>query len=146
MNKNYRLQKFFFFSVSFILLSFFITGAILQDDKNKREDLKLKVEKKKDNKGKENEEEKDEESGPADTVKIGAYVLSVYDLNFPGNKVNVDFYVWYNTNKDSLNLLQYFELVNSTGYTKSNETSEKRGEDFYQTLRINSQIKEAWNV
>src|SRR4030095_885047 len=142
MNKNYRLQKFFFFSVSFILLSFFITGWVLQDDKVKKEDLKLKVEKKKDTK----EEEKEEESGPADTVKIGAYVLSVYDLNFPGNKVNVDFYVWYNTKKDSLNLIQYFELVNSNGYNKSNETSEKRGDNFYQTLRINSQIKEVWNV
>ena len=67
-------------------------------------------------------------------------------MDFPGNKVNIDFYVWYTTPKDSLNLIEYFELVNATGYNRSNETRETRGDIFYQTMRINSQIKEMWDV
>lgn len=87
-----------------------------------------------------------DESGPADTVMIGAYIFSVYDLDFPGNKINADFYVWYNTEKDSLELLKYFELVNAADFHRSGETDERRGSIIYQTLRINSRINTSWDV
>jgi hypothetical protein len=88
----------------------------------------------------------EEEGGPADTVKIGAYIFSVYDLDFPGNKVNVDLYLWYNSENDSINMLEYLELINSSWYSKTAETNEKRGNSVYQTVRINSTIKQEWDV
>ncbi|MCX7877706.1 MAG: hypothetical protein N2510_03580 [Ignavibacteria bacterium] len=87
-----------------------------------------------------------EEPVVADTVKIGAYIFSVYDLDFPGNKINVDYYVWYVARADSMELLQYFEPVNAVEYTKSNESDEVKGELIYQTMRINSKIKKEWDV
>jgi len=142
MKNNYSLRKFSLFVFSSVLLSFFITGAVLQNYKQniKKEDPKVKTEKK------EEEAKVEEESGPADTAKIGVYVFSVYDLDFPGNKINVDFYVWYNAKKDSLELLQYFELVNAVEFSKSGETDEKRGNIIYQTVRINSKVKKSWDV
>jgi hypothetical protein len=88
----------------------------------------------------------EEQDGPADTVKIGAYIFSVYDLDFPGNKVNIDFYLWYNSLKDSINMLEYLEIINSSGYNKTAETNEKRDGSVYQTVRINSTIKQEWDV
>jgi hypothetical protein len=92
------------------------------------------------------QETEGEEYGPPDTVMIGVYVFSVYDLDFPGNKANVDFYVWYNASSDSLDLLQYFELVNSVEFSKSGETDERRGDIVYQTVRVNSRVKKSWDV
>ena len=88
----------------------------------------------------------DVESIIPDTVKIGAYIFSVFDLDFPGNKINVDFYLWYNTKTDSVNMLEYLEVVNATEYNKTGETSETRGTEGYQTVRINSRIKKVWDV
>lgn len=77
---------------------------------------------------------------------MGVYLISAYDLDFPGNKVDVDFYVWYNTNKDSLNLTQYFELVNAVDYQKTGETNEVKGNSFYQTLKIDGKLRKSWEV
>jgi hypothetical protein len=88
----------------------------------------------------------EEKTGPADTVKVGAYIFSLYDLDFPGNKLNADFYLWYNTKKDSMGLLENLEIINSTELTKSYEMNEKRGNIFFHSVRINTKIKEQWEV
>ncbi len=88
----------------------------------------------------------EEDSGPTDTVKIGAYIFSVYDLDFPANKINIDFYLWYNAKRDSLNLLQNLEVINSTELNKSYEMNEKRGDISYQSVRINTKINQEWLV
>lgn len=87
----------------------------------------------------------DNESSESDSVKIEVYIFSVYYLDFHGNKISIDYYVWY-FSKDSLDLIQYFEPVNAVEYVKSNETSEKKGELIYQTIRVNSKLKKQWDV
>ncbi len=148
MKNNYRFGKAAYIIFPLFVFLVFALGAFQQDskdkvskDKVKKDDVKLKLDKKKDSTIAE-----EEKTGPADTVKIGAYILSVYDLDFPNNKVNVDFYLWYNAKKDSLDLLHNMEVINATEVNKSNETDEKRGKIIYQTIRVNSQIKEEWDV
>ncbi len=60
-----------------------------------------------------------------DTVKIGVYLFSVYNLDFPGNKLNADFYVWYNYKDTILKPAETFELVNSTEFHKIGQSDEK---------------------
>lgn len=86
-----------------------------------------------------------QEANP-DTVKVGAYVFSIYDLDFPNNKVNVDMYLWYNTENDSLKLLEYLEVINATELNKSYEMTEMRGSTAYHSIRINAKIKQQWDV
>jgi hypothetical protein len=81
-----------------------------------------------------------------DTVKIGIYLFSLYDLDFPGNKFNADFYVWYNFKDSSLHPAETFELVNSTEFTKVGESREKYDSVIYSTFRCNSVVKKQWNV
>jgi len=136
LRSNKRLHLIFPLIVFFILIS----GAVLQDSrKESKVEIKSATEP---NTGKLPENE----SEVIDTVKIGAYIFSVYDLDFPGKKVNVDFYLWYNAKRDSINMLEYLEVINATEYNKSGETTENRGEELYQTVRINSTIKAEWDV
>jgi hypothetical protein len=81
-----------------------------------------------------------------DTVKAGIYILSVFDLNFPGNQLNADFYFWYNYKNDSLKPAETFDLIDAKNFTKSGEVLEKHGDINYQTFRCNSVIKEDWDV
>lgn len=92
-----------------------------------------------------NSQEMEEKTIP-DTAKIGIYIFSMYNLDFPGNKVNLDFYVWYNYLNDSLNLTQTFELVNSTQFSKIGESQQKFDSINYSTFRCNSIVKKEWNV
>jgi hypothetical protein len=119
----------------------FSSGAVLQDLNKKENRVEIKS-----NPDTEREKLTEEGTETTDTVRIGAYIFSVYDLDFPGKKVNVDFYLWYNARRDSIDMLEYLEVINATGYNKSGETTENRGEELYQTVRINSTIKSEWDV
>ena len=139
--------------ISLLPLAVFViltSGALLQQDKNSQKQQPVKKNEKVTETKKDSAETEDpeatEENSPADTVKVGAYVFSVYDLDFPANKVNVDLYLWYNAKKDSLGLLENLEVINSSEFSKSGETDEKRGIISYQTVRLNATIKQEWQV
>lgn len=87
-----------------------------------------------------------EDNGTIDTVKIGAYIFSVYDLDFPAKKLNVDLYLWYNTKKDSMFLLENLEIINAAEMNKSYEMNEKRGDIYFHSVKIKAQIKQEWDV
>ncbi len=133
----YRFLLVFVLITSYIFLSAWIQNKEVPSDKQKKNPEK-KIEKQ--------ETALEEPSGPADTVRIGAYIISIYDLDFPANKVAVDFYVWYNTMKDSLELIENFEVVNAIEYNKSHENDERRGSMIYQNFRVNSVVKKEWDI
>lgn len=153
MKKGYFNKRILFSLLPLVVFLLFTTGSFLQQ---KNDNIKQKQSSATDDKKVLNEiKEKlpadtssaqEEPSGPADTVKIGGYLFSVYDLDFPNNKINVDFYLWYNASKDSLALLENLEVINSTEISKSYEMVEKRGDISYQSVKINAKIKEEWNV
>ncbi len=145
MRKNYVLlsqSRRILIILPVLLFLIFASGTIFQDNTQK---IRTEVPQEK---VKESETDSlgEEQDGYADTVKIGAYIFSVYDLDFRGNKVNVDLYLWYNSTNDSINMLEYLELINSSGYNKTAETNERKDGSVYQTVRINSTIKQQWNV
>ena len=88
----------------------------------------------------------EENPSPPDTAKIGVYIFSIYNLDFPGNKINMDFYVWFNYLNDSLKLNETFELVNSTEFNKVGESQVKYGAENYNSFRCNSVVKKQWDV
>ena len=137
------------FIAAFIVFAVFFSGALLQESSDVQiSSLQNSIISKQDSKKNNINDSADTEevSIVPDTVKIGAYIFSVFDLDFPGNKINVDFYLWYNTKSDSINMLEYLEVINATEYNKTGETSKSRGTEGYQTVRINSRIKKVWDV
>lgn len=135
-----RKKKVFMFLI--LLSLFFISGLIVQKQ-NSTSGTNLNVIQ---NEQQREETGENENFTSADTVKIGAYIISIFDLNFPDNKVNVDFYLWYNTSRDSMELIDNFEIINAIDYHKSHETVEKRGGLYYHNLRVHSVIKKNWDI
>lgn len=88
----------------------------------------------------------EEEEEAADTLTVGMYVFSVYDVDFPQNQLNVDFYIWYTFKNDSLNPSETFELVNDKELEKQTVYTEDYGEIRYQTFRVNTVIREKWDI
>ncbi len=158
MQKKYSFHRRFSgkrILISLVPLAVFVilaSGALLQQDKNnwnQQQQIKKNekvTETRKDSAAAKENTVPDEENSAVDTVKVGAYVFSVYDLDFPANKVNVDLYLWYNSKKDSLGLLENLEVINSSEFSKSGETDEKRGDINYLTVRLNATIKQEWQV
>ena len=89
--------------------------------------------------------QEEEESSP-DTLTVGMYVFSVYDVDFPQNQLNVDFYIWYTYKNDSLNPSETFELVNDKELEKQTVFTEDYGDINYQTFRVNTVIREKWDI
>jgi hypothetical protein len=91
-------------------------------------------------------QEIEEEEQSPDTLTVGMYVFSVYDIDFPQNQLNIDFYIWYTFKNDSLNPSETFELVNDKQFEKATVFTEDYGEINYQTFRVNSVIREKWDI
>jgi len=81
-----------------------------------------------------------------DTVRVGVYIFSLFNLDFPGDKLNADFYVWYNYKDTTLKPAGSFELVNSTEFSKIGQSDQKFDTVNYSTFRCNSVIKQDWDV
>ncbi len=152
MKKLYNSKRIYISLIPLVLFFLLAAGALWQDKtandrKNDTIDEKRKsgIVEKTELPGNE-ESAAEEQTGPADTVKIGAYIFSLYDMDFPGNKLNIDFYLWYNAKKDSMSLLENLEIINSTEINKSYEMNEKRGDIFFHSVRISTKIKEQWEV
>lgn len=152
MKKLYNRKRIYISLIPLVLFFLLAAGALWQDKtandrKNDTTDEKRKsgIVEKTELPGNE-ESGAEEQTGPADTVKIGAYIFSLYDMDFPGNKLNIDFYLWYNAKKDSMSLLENLEIINSTEINKSYEMNEKRGDIFFHSVRISTKIKEQWEV
>lgn len=152
MKKSYNRRRIYISLIPLLMFFVLAAGAIWQNKTNNvliedtaADKRKSGINEKAELTAKE-ESAEEEKTGPADTVKVGAYIFSLYDLDFPGNKLNADFYLWYNTKKDSMGLLENLEIINSTELTKSYEMNEKRGNIFFHSVRINTKIKEQWEV
>lgn len=140
-----KLKNVFFNRLAIILplvLAVLFAAGMIQNKNENPDTLKIT----KNLKDKEVDRQPEEENGSPDTVKIGAYLFSVYDLDFPSNKINIDFYLWMNTLKDSMNLIENFEVVNSVEFNKTGENAERRGDINYLTFRVNSELKKEWDV
>jgi hypothetical protein len=81
-----------------------------------------------------------------DTVKIGVYLISLFDLKFPDNQLNTEFYVWFNYSNDSLNPVESFEIINAKEISKIGETYDKQPGNNYRSLKYNCVIKKEWDV
>jgi hypothetical protein len=70
----------------------------------------------------------------------------MYDLNFPANQLNLNFYVWFHYKNDSLDPVETFELINAKSYEKTGELDEEYDTILYSSFRCNSLLQEDWDV
>lgn len=81
-----------------------------------------------------------------DSVKIGVYITSLYDLSLPENSFKCDFWIWFNYQNDSLKPLETMELVNAKEADVSMPSTEKKNNINWGAQKVKTQIKKQWNI
>jgi hypothetical protein len=86
------------------------------------------------------------QSEPKDTVKVGLYVVSIFDIDYPHQSFSADFWVWFLYASDSLDPTKTMEVSNAkTSVYESIDTEKKKGLN-WGTLKCKAVIKQPWDA
>jgi hypothetical protein len=88
----------------------------------------------------------DEEAVVPDTVKLGVFFTSIYDLNLAEKSFTADFWIWYNYTNDSINPLESVEISNAKEFEFQSDDLEKIGNINWATHKCKATIKKEWNL
>lgn len=86
------------------------------------------------------------EASVPDTVKVGAFFTSVYDLNLAEKSFTADFWIWYNYRNDSINPLESVEISNAKEFAFQSDDLEKLNGINWATHKCKATIKKEWNL
>lgn len=81
-----------------------------------------------------------------DTVKVGIYITSIYDLKLGDESFGVDFWMWVHYKNDSLVPLETTEFVNAKEYTYTLPYLEKKGNINWASQKCKALVKNPWNI
>ncbi|KAA0677859.1 hypothetical protein [Roseomonas genomospecies 6] len=79
-------------------------------------------------------------------VFVGTYVNQITGVNLRDNQVNVDFYVWFRWDDDSLNPLESFELMNGRIESRTPTPIRKLKDTNYGQARVQAVLNQPWDV
>jgi hypothetical protein len=86
---------------------------------------------------------------PAD-VTVGTYINKIQDLDFPGNKYTLDFFIWFRWKPEGMladyKPLESFEIINGRIDNKGSIVEKQIGEYRYASARITANIAETWEL
>ena len=81
-----------------------------------------------------------------DTVKVGVYVLSLFDIDYPHQSYSADFWLWFLYSSDSLDPTKTIEVSNAKSSTfESVDIEKKRGMN-WGTVKCRAVIKQPWDA
>lgn len=81
-----------------------------------------------------------------DTVKTGVYLKSLYDFNSSAFSYDVDLWMWFSYQRDSLSPLKTVEISNAKTYSYSNQSIEKRDGLFWASQNCKATINQNWDL
>lgn len=81
-----------------------------------------------------------------DTVKIGAYITSIYDIKLNDESYNIDFWLWFHYKNDSLNPLKTIEIVNAKESVVSYDHIEVKNNIIWAFQKYKATINNPWNI
>ncbi len=81
-----------------------------------------------------------------DTVKLGIYFTSIYDLNLAEKSFTTDFWIWYNYTNDSINPLESVEISNAKEFEFMSDDIEKVGNINWATHKCKATVKKEFNL
>ncbi|MBK8966502.1 MAG: hypothetical protein R3D58_10670 [Saprospiraceae bacterium] len=81
-----------------------------------------------------------------DTVRIGAFVNDVYDINLAEKSFSAQFWVWFNYRDSTLHPLETLEIPNAKEVDYSLEFSEEKNGICWAGKKVTAQIKKDWDI
>ena len=88
----------------------------------------------------------DEPHPHPDTCRVGVYILSVFDLDYPHNAFSADFWMWFLYSADSLNPLESVEISNAKSSTFQNGSTEKKGGVYWAAQKCKATLSQNWDI
>jgi hypothetical protein len=81
-----------------------------------------------------------------DTLKVGVYFTSLYDLDLANKSFNADFWIWFNYRNDSINPLESVEIANAKEYSFSNADVEEVNGIQWAEHKCRAVLKKEWDL
>lgn len=84
--------------------------------------------------------------GQIDTVKVGAYVLSVHDINFHDKEYTARFWLWFIYNNPKYDFATQLDMPTAKGYEQSPPIADSIDGKAWVMMKMKATMKEKWNV
>jgi aromatic ring-cleaving dioxygenase len=81
-----------------------------------------------------------------DTVKIGAYIMSIHDINFRDKEYTMRYWLWMLHNKEGLDVLHQTEIPNAKSVEQSDIFMDSVGNKQRVVMKMKSIMKQNWKV
>jgi hypothetical protein len=86
------------------------------------------------------------ESKPSDTVKIGAYVISVHDINFHDQEYTSRFWLWFLYKNSKFDFSKQLDIPNAKSIDQPQIINDSLGGKTWVLMKMKATMKENWNV
>lgn len=81
-----------------------------------------------------------------DTVKVGVYINSIYDIKLNEECFSIDFWMWFHCKNDSINSLTSIEFTNAKEFAYMLPFYEKVGDINWSAQKCKAIVKNAYNL
>ncbi|CAK0754963.1 conserved membrane hypothetical protein [Gammaproteobacteria bacterium] len=81
-----------------------------------------------------------------DKALLGAYVVSIHDLNFGANTFGADFWVWTDYENPRLQPLKTMELINAKSSTTSLLTTQQKEHQTWSQQKVQGTFRHSWDM
>jgi hypothetical protein len=81
-----------------------------------------------------------------DTVKVGAYVMSVHDINFHDKEYTARFWLWFLYKNREFDFVKQLDITNAKTIDQPQLLQDSIGHEQWSMLKMKCVMKENWNV
>jgi hypothetical protein len=85
-------------------------------------------------------------SAQPDTVKVGAYVLSVHDINFHDKEYTARFWLWFIYNNPKYDFTKQLDMPTAKSFDQSPPIEDSLDGKAWIMMKMKATMKEKWNV
>ncbi len=81
-----------------------------------------------------------------DTVKVGLWLKSLYDMDLSGGAYNTNFWLWFVYRSDSIAPAESAEVTNAKAFEFAQASVEKKGGLNWASQEVRAEMKQIWDV
>lgn len=82
----------------------------------------------------------------ADTVKVGAYIISIHDINFHAQEYTVRFWLWFVYDNPRFDFSKQIDITNAKSIEISSTSLDTVNGKYWSQMRVKCTMKENWRV
>src|SRR5579859_4149468 len=82
----------------------------------------------------------------ADTVRVGAYIISVHDINFHSQEYTVRFWLWFVYDNPRFDFAKQIDITNAKDIDISSTSIDTVNGKYWAQMRVKCTMKENWRV